>query len=114
MSSTSHDFERDSDYKELKLPEYSPQIPSHLLAGLSPEMQHLFEQQSMQSQYLKWTCEAMVDTNKQVRKTNGRLKKVENWKEKLTSFGAIILAAIVILSSLLSLIVKIFELIPFK
>ena len=104
------DIEKDSDYPPIEIPRFVPVIPDHLLGGLSPEMRYLVEQSSIQSQSQQWLCEKMRDTNLQVRKTNGRLKKVENWKEKLTSFTSLSLFGAVTLSAILGLILKIISL----
>lgn len=75
----------DSAYPQLQLPEFESTIPAHLLKGVSKENQFVMENINIQTQYIKWLCEAAIDTNQQVRMTNGRLKKVETWKEKISS-----------------------------
>lgn len=102
--------EEKSDYPELESPNIEPHIPEHLLENLTPEMRHLIEQNSIQNQYMGWVLKAIVDTNKQVRKTNGRLKKVETWKSKMTHFGTIVIAAFVLISSIVGGGFKLYEL----
>lgn len=101
--------EYESDYPKLYRPNFEPQIPEHLLNDLSPEMRHLMNEVNISRQYHEWTAEAMVNTNEQVRKTNGRLKRVEGWKDKMTHFGTLILASIVVVSSIFGLVHKILE-----
>jgi hypothetical protein len=83
-----------SNYPALELPEFESSIPEHLLEGVSKDTKFIMENINIQTQYIKWLCEAAIDTNEQVRKTNGRLTKVENWKNKLTN-GWTITAAII-------------------
>jgi hypothetical protein len=77
--------EQESLYPELEMPEFDSAIPEHLLKGVTDENKFVMENISMQTQYIKWLCEAAINTNHQVRKTNGRLIKVEEWKNKLSN-----------------------------
>ena len=101
--------EQQSDYPFLKAPNSSAHIPDHLLEGLTPEMRYLIEQNSLQSQNMEWVIQAILDTNLQVRKTNGRVKKIEVWKSKMTHYGTIIIATFVVISSLAGGFYKLFE-----
>ena len=82
----------DSTYPVIELPEFDSTIPEHLLHDVSKENRFVMENINIQTQYIKWLCQAAVDTNHQVRKTNGRLKKVESWKEKLSNWWVAALA----------------------
>ena len=87
MNTEEHDqHEHHSTYPQIELPEFHSTIPEHLMRDVSQETRYVMESLNIQTQYIKWLCEAAVDTNQQVRKTNGRLKKVELWKEKLSTW----------------------------
>lgn len=105
----SSEEENKSEYPELTPPDVNAHIPDHLMEKLTPEMRYLIEQNSIQSQNMQWVINAMIDTNKQVRRTNGRLKRVENWKSKLTNYGTIMAVIFVIVSSLAGGAYKLFE-----
>jgi hypothetical protein len=109
MPPDNKDIEYSSDYPAITVPDFKPEIPNHLLSDLTPEMRHLIEQGSVQAQAMKWLCEKMRDTNVQIRKTNGRLKKVEAWREKLTGFTSVSITVIVVMSSVMTLIYKVIE-----
>lgn len=93
LDDTDH-IAHESTYPQLELPEFESTIPPHLLLNVPKETQFVMENINIQTQYIKWLCQSAVDTNHQVRKTNGRLKKVETWKDKISSIwvtGAAIL-----------------------
>jgi len=79
-------YAEDSTYPRLGLPEFDSTIPEHLLNDVSRENRFVMENINIQTQYIKWLCQSAIDTNYQVRKTNGRLKAVETWKEKLSQW----------------------------
>jgi len=83
---TPEDISENSTYQKLELPEFDSAIPEHLLHNISKENQFVMENISIQTQYIKWLCNAAVETNHQVRKTNGRLLVVENWKDKIANW----------------------------
>lgn len=68
-----------SDYPELTLPSggFQSNIPSHLLENATKADKWLMEQISKNTQAIEWNNHATIDTNLQVRKTNGRLKDAE-------------------------------------
>lgn len=99
----------ESTYPQLELPEFESTIPPHLLNGVSPENQFVMEHINIQTQYIKWLCEAAIDTNQQVRKTNGRLKKVESWKDKLSSLWVTVGALFTFLSTVVIIAVKVYK-----
>lgn len=76
----------DSTYPVLEMPEFESTIPEHLLHDVSKENRFVMENINIQTQYIKWLCQAAIETNQQVRTTNGRLKKVESWKDKLSNW----------------------------
>lgn len=109
MANPMRDIERDSDYPELKLPHFEADLPQVLTDELTPEMRYIIEQQSIQSKKLAWLCEAMLDTNRQTRKTNGRVKLLETWKSKLTSGVSIVVVIFIILTSILTFMLQLFD-----
>jgi hypothetical protein len=105
----SDNLAQESTYPQLELPEFESTIPSHLLHGVSRENQFVMENINIQTQYIKWLCEAAIDTNQQVRKTNGRLKKVETWKDKISSMWVTVAALFTFLSTAALLAVKFYK-----
>ena len=68
-----------SQYPEIRLPEggWQSSIPPHLLDNADPQMSWLMQEMSKNTQATEFCSRAAVDTNGQVRKTNGRLKSAE-------------------------------------
>jgi len=79
-------YTENSTYPQIELPDFDSTIPEHLLHDVSRENRFVMENLNIQTQYIKWLCQSAVDTNQQVRKTNGRLKIVESWKNKLSNW----------------------------
>lgn len=99
----------DSTYPKIDLPDFNSTIPEHLLHDVSRENRFVMENLNIQTQYIKWLCESAVDTNHQVRKTNGRLKKVESWKDKLSAWWVAAAALITFGGTASLLVVKLFK-----
>ena len=99
----------DSTYPEINIPEFHSTIPEHLLHNVSMENRFVMENLNIQTQYIKWLCESAIDTNLQVRKTNGRLKKVESWKEKISSIWVAGTAVITVICTCIIIGAKIFN-----
>lgn len=69
----------DSPLPPLKAPpEFTSEIPAHLLDGASRQDQHIMGSLSIGNQYDKWLVEAIMLTHNQVRATNGRLVRAES------------------------------------
>lgn len=68
-----------SDYPELTIPPggFKSNIPEHLFKDDDPQMRWLMEEMSKNTQATEFCVRALIDTNAQVRKTNGRLKSAE-------------------------------------
>jgi hypothetical protein len=67
-----------SSYPELKVPaKWESSIPEHLLADTDPATRWIMEELSKNTKAIEWACHGLVDTNTQVRNTNGRLLKAE-------------------------------------
>jgi hypothetical protein len=72
-----------SNYPELEKPSFHDNIPSHLLVNIDEKDRYVIQQLSMISQQNEWLIRAAIDTNEQVRHTNGRVKGLEAFKSKL-------------------------------
>ena len=72
-----------SSYPELEKPLFHDNIPAHLLVNIDEESRYVIQQLSLISQQNEWLIRAAIDTNEQVRHTNGRVKGLESWKSKL-------------------------------
>lgn len=103
------DYAEYSDYPELQLPDIEMQIPEELLQNLDPTTKYLYIEQNRQTQYITWMAKTLVDINRQVRITNGRVKKVENWKTMLTNSWSLTVFGLVLFSTLVTLFSKIFS-----
>jgi hypothetical protein len=73
----------DSIYAELEPREFSSNIPSHLLKGADEQTKYVLQQLSIIDQQNRWLIKSAVDTNQQVRHTNGRVRALENFREEL-------------------------------
>ena len=78
-----------STYPPLEKPIFHDIIPAHLLVGIDAQAKYVIEQLSMISQQNEWLIKAATDTNTQVRHTNGRLIKQEEWKASLDEHNII-------------------------
>jgi len=67
----------ESTYPALARPEFTSQIPSHLLADASDADRHIMGELSKLGQFSHWSVDAHISTMESVRKTNGRLIQVE-------------------------------------
>jgi len=66
-----------SNLKPLKKPEFSSQIPHHLLHDLGEKDREILNQLSTQTQQNQWIIETLIGMDEQVRKTNGRVNALE-------------------------------------
>ena len=76
----------ESSYPELQKPDFKSDIPPHLLHESTEGEKWIFEQLSVTKQFIEWSVDAHLKTHSAVRRTNGRLKKVEAWKEMFSSW----------------------------
>jgi len=80
----SHDeMDDSSSYPPLVRPVLHDNIPPRLLNGIVAQSQYILKQLSIINQQNEWLIEASVNTNTQVRQTNGRLLKLEEWRKPL-------------------------------
>lgn len=80
----------ESTYPPLERPTFQSQIPAHLLVDASPAEQHIMSELNILRQCAEWSTNAHLETNRLVRKTNGRLLKaeedIEEMKDERKSF----------------------------
>jgi hypothetical protein len=103
------------NYPPLEKPEFQPTIPPHLLKDVDPSTKYVLEQLDMITQQSEWLIKAAVDTNTQVRHTNGRIRNLESWRHTLeeqevrkklkligiiTNFWSVVLACITVIGGL--------------
>lgn len=74
-----------SSYPELETPEFESKLPKPLIENTDPQTKFVLEQLDVINQQNQWLIKAAVDTNLQVRHTNGRVRDLEDWKLKLDS-----------------------------
>ncbi len=68
----------DSTYPALEAPsEFQSQIPDHLLVGSSQTDRYIMEQMSIMRQYSDWSVKALLSTDRNVRLTNGKVRRAE-------------------------------------
>jgi hypothetical protein len=101
--------ENESTYPELHVKEFESEIPEHLLVGVSEETRFVMENINIQTQYIKWLCNAVIDTNLQVRRTNGRLRRVELWKDKINNWWVVSAAIVTFLGTLILIFSKVMK-----
>jgi hypothetical protein len=78
-----HNDELNSSYPILEKPLFNSKLPSHLLSDQDEKTKYVLEKLDIMIQQNEWLIKAAIDTNEQVRKTNGRLKTLESWKEDI-------------------------------
>lgn len=109
--------ESDSTYPALQHPGlFKSQIPEHLLAEASPAEKYIMEQLSINTQMAEWAINANMSHDRNIRHTNGRLRKAEanivtlqdDKKSFITGWRAI--AAVAgILSGLVSFLILLYQ-----
>ena len=64
-----------SDIPPLDVPEFKSTIPAHLTGESPAHVKYIIESLSIIEQQNKWMINVAIETNTQVRKTNGRVNK---------------------------------------
>lgn len=75
----------ESPYPELEKPAFQTSIPSHLIKDVDPQTKFVLIQLDMINQQNQWLIKSAIDTNHQVRHTNGRLRDLEDWRDSIRS-----------------------------
>ena len=94
----------ESTFPALEKPELKSDIPPHLVKEVGESERYVLEQLSILSQYATWSIKAEMDTNAAVRRTNGRLMKVEKWKSMMESWWVLAGAVLSIIGGLSALV----------
>ncbi len=83
-----HYPEDDSEIPAITLPPggFTSRIPPHLLAGKTESEQYMLNAVSRMDHFVEWAAPLLVDSNRQSRRTNGRVTNLEkvrdSWKSK--------------------------------
>jgi len=101
----------ESSYPPLERPQFHSNIPPHLLQGVDDQTKYVIESLSLIDQQNQWLIKAAIDTNEQVRHTNGRVKNLEKVRDKITSFWVVLMGIILSLSTILGLIALIIKMV---
>lgn len=107
----------DSTYPPLEPPgEFKSQIPEHLMKDASATDRYMMEQMSIMKQYSDWSVKANLGHDRNIRTTNGRLRKaeaeIEGLKDDKRSFisGWRAIAAVAgIISGVVSFLVLLYQ-----
>lgn len=98
------DREVRSRYRPLVKPTFQPNIPMHLLAGLSDKERYMVEAISRMEQQNNWQIERIIETRNIHIETDVRivgtercLKRIERWRLRFSSKWTIFSACVVIL-----------------
>jgi hypothetical protein len=83
--------EESSDIPVLELPKegFKSRIPPSLLAGKPEEEQFILNEVSKMAAFAEWAAPILVSSNLEARKTNGRVKRLEGWKNMFSSWWAL-------------------------
>jgi len=93
---STRNIEDESTYPELTKPEFKSDIPATLLKDSSDTERYILDQLSIMRQFTDWSVNAQLLTHQSVRRTNGRVIRLETWQNKVktiyTSWWGLILA----------------------
>lgn len=72
--------EDNSDIPEVRIPDggFKAEIPEFLLQDCSPKERYILEQLGALENYTKWSAPIAVDSNRSIRRTNGRVNRAED------------------------------------
>ena len=70
-----------SEHPILRKKEFESKIPDHMLQDSPDDVKYMMHAQSVIDQKLDWLIDAAVDTNLQVRRTNGQVKQLREWRK---------------------------------
>ncbi len=78
MSHHNEDVIPDSTYPPLEAPdEFQSQIPDYLLEGASKTDRYIMTQMSIMRQYSDWSVKALLSQDRNIRLTNGKVRRAE-------------------------------------
>ncbi len=80
--------EDESDITPIAVPQngFQSRLPAYLLDGKSEAERYLLTEMSRNTEFLAWAAPILVETHREVRRTNGRLKRVEAWKAMIMNW----------------------------
>lgn len=83
--------EDESSIPPVTLPEggFQSRIPPYLLEGKSEAEQFILNEASKMSGFVEWAAPILVDMSMQTRRTNGRVSRLETYRDILKSWWAL-------------------------
>lgn len=104
MPEDSNQLENQSTYAKIEVPDLKSDIPEYLTKDSSEPEKYILAQLSILTQHAKWSSQVLVDVNSNVRRTNGRLIRVEAWKEMFSSWWILAGALISVVGGIVGVI----------
>lgn len=94
------------DKSEMAIAEIPPQgfqstIPEYLLKDKTEAEAYILTEVSKMSQFIEWAAPVILESNLNIRKTNGRVKGLEGWKLKLTTGWGMVATAFAFILALI-------------
>lgn len=91
-----------SDIPPVEVPNdgFASEVPPYLLANKSEAEQYIITSMSQMSAYIKWSAPILVESNKSIRITNGRVKSLEAWRAVFQSWWALALGGFAIIGGI--------------
>lgn len=81
--------DKESKYRELRVPEFKSLIPPHLLGKLSEQEKYLVETLSVLGQQTEWLIRATVEGNQADIELDRKVQALMRWRTILTSKWAL-------------------------
>jgi hypothetical protein len=86
MSEDNSQPENISTYAKIEIPDLKSDIPAYLVKDSSEAERYILDQMSILIQHAKWTSNVLSDISENTRKTNGRVIKLEGWRNMFSSW----------------------------
>lgn len=98
--------EESSDIPVLELPKdgFQSRIPPSLLAGKPDEEQFILNEVSKMAAFAEWAAPILVSSNLEARKTNGRVKRLEGWKNMFSSWWVLVCGIFAVIGGISSIV----------
>jgi hypothetical protein len=97
-------------------PEFRSQIPEHLMQEASPTERYIMEQTNILRQYMDWSVQAHLSSDRQLRWTNGKVRRhteeigdLQDDKRLLKSGWKAVVAAGGIIAGIVSFLILIWQ-----
>jgi hypothetical protein len=106
------------DKSEMAIAEIPPQgfqstIPEYLLKDKTEAEAYILTEVSKMSQFIEWAAPIILESNLNIRKTNGRVRGLEGWRMKVTTGWGMVATTIAAILALIGGIEGIITLIAF-